>query len=294
MTGVGRLRTGASALGTEDSLVELAQAGDADALDELLRLIRDRIYRLALRMVTRRDDAEDATQEILVKVMTRLSTFDRQARFTTWAHRVAINHLLDRKKSAVEQMELTYDVYGADLRAGLSSTQSQSPDAELLAAEVRLGCTQALLTCLDREHRVAYVLGEVFEVSSTEGAYICDVPPATYRKRLSRARDRVRSFLDDNCGLVNPRRAACRCARRIDAAVSLGRIDPARPEFARHPVEPSVAGDEVDEVETGVAEMERLYDAAALMRSHPDYAAPPELAERISALVRSGDFDLLR
>lgn len=265
----------------ESRLVASAQAGDADAVDALIASIRDRIYRLSLRMVTQRADAEDATQEILVKVLTRLSTFRGQATFSTWAHRIAVNHLLDRRKTAVEQMESTFEMYGDDLSQGLSATTVPAPDAELLAHEVRLSCTQAMLACLDREHRVAYVLGEVFEVSSSEGAYICSVPAATYRKRLSRARQRVRWFLDGNCGLVNPERAACRCSKRIDTAVSLGRIDPVEPEFANHPAE------------TAIEEMERLFDAASLMRSHPEYTAPEQLAERISTVVASGDFDLL-
>jgi len=264
----------------EAELLAAAKAGDAEAVETLLTSVRDRIYRLSLRMVTHRADAEDATQEILVKILTRLATFRGDAKFTTWAHRIAVNHLLDRKKSAVERMELTFEMYGDDLRHGLSATTGPSPDAELLAAEVRLGCTQAMLTCLDREHRVAYVLGEVFEVSSADGAYICGVPAATYRKRLSRARDRVRSFVGGNCGLVNPE-APCRCSKRIDTAVSLGRIDPTKPEFASHPAE------------DGVEQMERLFDAAALMRSHPAYTTPEDVTAKISALISSEQFSVI-
>jgi RNA polymerase sigma factor (sigma-70 family) len=260
------------------ALVARANGGDATALEELVCSVQDRVYRLALRMVTRPAEAEDATQEILIRVMTRLSTYRGEAAFATWVHRVAVNHLLDRRKTAVERMELSFDAYAADLRSGLAA--EVSPDAALLADEIRLACTQAMLTCLDRDQRVAYVLGEVFEVSSADGAYICDVAPATYRKRLSRARSRVRAFVDRNCGLVNPHGAPCRCERRVETAVALGRIDPARPEFAGHPVV------------HGVTEMEALHDAADLMRSHPDYAAPEALADHIVVLIRSGRYRL--
>lgn len=264
-----------------NDLAAAARDGDAAAAEALISLVSDRIYRLTLRMVTQRSDAEDATQEILVKILTRLSTFRGDAKFTTWAHRIAVNHLLDRKKSAVERLELTFEMYGDDLQHGLSASPAAGPDADLLAAEVRLSCTQAMLTCLDREHRVAYVLGEVFDVSSEDGAFICDVSPATYRKRLSRARSRVRSFVGEHCGLVNPDEAPCRCNRRVDTAVSLGRINPGNPEFATHPAE------------DGVAQMERLFDAAALMRSHAGYIAPHPIADTISALLQSGELELL-
>lgn len=128
---------------------------------------------------------------------------------------------------------------------------------------------------------MAYVLGEVFEVSSEEGAYICDVSPATYRKRLSRARARIQAFLSDNCGLVNPEKAACRCSERIDTAVALGRIDPDNLEFATR------------SAERATEEMEELFDAAGLMRSHPGYTVPAELAEKIAGLIRSGRYEIL-
>ncbi|MDY7103172.1 MAG: RNA polymerase sigma factor [Actinomycetota bacterium] len=254
------------------ALVAAAQGGDAEALEALVASVRDRVYRLALRMVARPADAEDATQEILIRVVTRLGSFRGEAAFTTWVHRVAVNHLLDRRRSCVERMEMTFDDYAEDLRAGLSDAAPSDPDAELLAAEVRLSCTLALLTCLDRPHRVAYVLGEILEMGSDEAAWVCEVPPATYRKRLSRARSRVRAFLGEHCGVVAPDRADCRCSARVGTAVTLGRIDPDRLELARHT--------------TG--ELERLADAVGLMRGHPAYPAPRAVSERISAVIRSG------
>lgn len=258
-------------------LVAAAQAGDAAALEALVASVRDRVYRLALRMVARPADAEDATQEILIRVITRLGSFRGDAAFTTWVHRVAVNHLLDRRRSCVERAEMTFDDYAEDLRTGLSDATASDPAAELLAAEVRLSCTLALLTCLDRPHRVAYILGEILGMSSEEGAYICDVEAATYRKRLSRARTRVRGFLGEHCGIVAPDRAACRCARRVGTAVELGRIDPARLELAQH----------------ATTELEQLSGAVDLMRSHPEYRAPAAVAERISAVIRSGDHRVL-
>ena len=82
------------------STVQAAQAGDAAALEQVVLAVRDRVYRLCLRMTARPPDAEDATQEILIRVITRLSTFRGEAAFPTWVHRIAVNHLLDRAKNA--------------------------------------------------------------------------------------------------------------------------------------------------------------------------------------------------
>ena len=168
--------------------VVAAQGGDAVALEQLVLSVRDRVYRLSLRMTSCPADAEDAAQEILIRVITRLSTFRGEAAFSTWVHRIAVNYLLDRSKSAAERMELTFDTFALDLLDGLAASPSTAPDAAVLERELQLACTHAMLTCLDRDHRVAYILGEIFDVDSDDGGYITEIPPATYRKRLSRAR----------------------------------------------------------------------------------------------------------
>lgn len=265
------------------TLVEAARGGDRDALEAVLAAVRDDVHRLALRMTGCPDGALDATQEILVKVLTRLSTFAGRAAFTTWVHRIAVNHLLDRRRSAVERLELTFGAFAGDLHDGLAPVAVDAgPELDLLAREVKRSCTLAMLTCLDREARVAYVLGEVFGVSSTDGAWICGTTEPAYRKRLSRARAAVRAFVGEHCGLVAPERARCHCRRRVPAAVRLGRIDPTLPQGATP-----------DDLTRAVAEMEALHDAAGLLRSVPDETAPAEVAVRIRSLLDSGRYRLV-
>lgn len=262
-----------------EQFVAAAQDGDAPALERLVRAVHDRVYRLALRMTARPADAEDAAQEILIRVITRLSTYRGEAAFTTWVHRVAVNYLLDRSKNCVERMELTFDRFAVDLLDGLSTAPSAAPDADLLEREVQLACTHAVLTCLDREHRVAYVLGDIVGVNSEDGAYICDVPAATYRKRLSRARHRIRAHLSANWGLVSDA-APCRCPKRVDAAQRTGRVDRDRLEF----IDPRQS----DTAEVN-AEFSRLYDAANLLRSLPQATVPLTSRQRLTRLLSTTD-----
>lgn len=266
-----------------EQLVCQAQAGDAAALEHVIEAIQDDIHRLCLRMTGSRDDAEDATQETLIRVITRLSSFQGDAAFRTWAHRIAVNHVLDRKRSAVERHELTFDLFAADLLTGLEGDGSVGgPDQEILAREVKHGCTLALLSCLDRELRIAYILGEVFEVSSTDGAWICGTSEAAYRKRLSRARSAVRRFVGEYCGLVAGHHAPCHCRRRVKTAVQLGRVGPDR-----------AAGASPAEVVQATAELESLHDAAALVRSVGDDRTPRAVADRVREIIRSGRWRVL-
>jgi RNA polymerase sigma factor (sigma-70 family) len=274
-------------MSSEQDLVLRAVDGDKAALAEVVHQLQDPLYRLALRMVWRPADAEDATQEILIRVITRLATWRSEAKLLTWAYRIGVNYLLNlRRRTPQERAEVSLDVFRADLAEGLATDDHTGPDAQLLADEVRLNCTQALLQCLRRDERVAFVLTDVFELSSADAAWILDINPAAYRKRLARARQRLQNFMGGTCGLVNPQ-AFCRCARRVDRAITIERIDPKRPVFATHPVN----GRGVAEA---AAQMHRLHDAAAVLRAHPDYAAPQARTDAVLALLQSGTFPILR
>lgn len=269
-------------------LVTRAVNGDAAALEEVVTSLRDPLYRLALRMVWRPADAEDAAQEILIRVITRLGSWRGEAALLTWAYRIGVNYLLNlRRQTLPEAQALSFEEFRAGLADGLAAAGQALPEAGLLAHEVRLTCTQALLQCLSRDERVTYVLGQIFDLPSAEAAWICDVTPAAYRKRLERARQRIHAFMNATCGLVNPG-AFCRCERRVGTAIALGRIDPRRPELACHPV--SRPGRDVTEA---AAQIGRLHDAAAVLRAHPDYAADRDRTGAILTLLRSGKFPLL-
>ncbi len=272
----------------ESRLVARAVDGDKAALEEVIRLLQDPLYRLALRMVWRPADAEDATKEILIRVVTRLASWRGEAKLLTWAYRIGVNYLLNlRRQTPQEAKQVSLEEFRDDLADGLADADYRGPEATLLAEEVRLSCTQAMLQCLERGERIAFVLSDVFELSSADAAWILETSPAAYRKRLERARHRIRAFMESTCGLVNPE-AFCRCARRVPKAVAVGRVDARRPVLTAHPVSPSGRG-----VAEAAAQLNRLHDAAAELRAHPDYAAPQSRVDAIVALIESGRFPLL-
>jgi RNA polymerase sigma factor (sigma-70 family) len=216
------------------TLEELARRsidGDRAAVEALVRALQVDVFGLALRMLWQRESAEDATQEILVRVITRLAQFDFRSRLTTWVYRVATNYLLDVKRSPVERMQLTFDRFADDLADGLSTDGPAEAERSVLTEEVKIGCTLGMLQCLDRPHRLAYILGEVLELPPGEAAEALAVEPAAFRKRLERARRRVEAFARQHCGIVSDQ-AACRCHLRVPAAVQIGRVRPGDPQFA--------------------------------------------------------------
>jgi RNA polymerase sigma factor (sigma-70 family) len=216
-----------------EHLARLAIDGDQGALDLVVRELQPDIYGITLRMLWNKEDAEDATQEILVRIVTRLSQFDFRSRLRTWAYRIAVNYVLDVKKSATERLQMTFQSLGDGLLETLSEEGPPDTERSLMVEEVKVGCSMAMLQCLDRPHRLAYILGDIMELSGPEAADALDISPDLFRKRLQHARAAVLSFTKVHCGLVSDS-APCSCNRQVASSTRSGRINPIFPTLAGH------------------------------------------------------------
>ncbi|HXG39483.1 MAG TPA: RNA polymerase sigma factor [Candidatus Limnocylindrales bacterium] len=270
--------------GDLEALAHGASRGDRAALDALVGAISDDVYGLAMRMLGHPADAEDATQEILVKVVTHLSGFRGESSLRTWVWRIAANHLVSVRRSRREVPGFSFEQLEAMLDAGLEAADSlpspePSPEAAALEEEVKLGCTHAMLLCLDREHRLAFVLSEIYDLTGPQGASVLGIEPAAFRQRVSRARRRMRAFMERTCGLVSEE-ARCRCATQVGPSVASGLIDPERLVYASHPV----AAEDAVEARRAYEAIEGARRYVAVLRSQPRYAAPERVREGLRAL----------
>jgi RNA polymerase sigma factor (sigma-70 family) len=269
-----------------EALVPLAVAGDRTAVEALVNGVRDDVYHLALRMLGLRAEAEDATQEILIQVLTLLAQFRGESRFRTWVWRIAQRHVLAHKRTPREELASFENIERMIAAGEQQPPQLQVSEGELnlLAEETRLACTGAMVMSLDREQRIAWILGEVFELSSTEGAEVLEIDTAAYRKRLQRARERLAEWMKGRCGLVDPSNL-CRCLRQVPVANAAGVARTDALQFASHP-ERADRRRRLPLVEEA-GEIER---AADVLASHPDYAAPTALLSRIRTMIDSGRY----
>ena len=273
-----------------ERLVDLAKEGQKDALEELVRGIQGRIYNLALRALFLPADAEDATQEILIKVITHLADFKGESRFTTWVFRIATNHLLTTQKCRAEKRGFSFQKAEEGIESALSTPSSENAEAcesGLVVEEVRLACLQGMLLCLSREIRLAFILGVVFEVTSDEGSRILNITQETFRQRLSRGRKQIQEFMTKKCSLINPENP-CVCARLIPHEIRIKMLDPHNLRFASH----RCHARKTDVAMARMQEFDELRRVAVLFRSHPDYAAPESFIESIKKLVESGRLEM--
>ena len=233
-------------------LIGQATAGDKAALETVLVGVQDLVFNLSLRMLGTFHDAEDASQDILLKVMTHLSSFKGDSAFTTWVFRIAANHLKDYKKHMFAQLPLSFEFYGDDIRNGKIQDVpdlTQNVEQAILAEELKLSCTNVMLQCLDPDSRCIFILGTMFRLDSRIAGDILGITPEAYRQRLSRVRKRMAEFLSEYCGEYG--QGACHCANRVNYAIQNHRIAPDRLDFtAAKPsdtaVEVTAAMEEID------------------------------------------------
>lgn len=256
------------------SLALAARDGDRRALEQLCQRMQDPMYRLALRFTGHPTDAEDAAQEVMVRLVTGLSSFEGRSRFTTWAYTVATRQLSRTRRRATER-----SVAGPEPFAGFLDEHAGDPEWEPasvlegqeLEADVRLACTYGMLLCLSREQRVAYLLGDLLGFSDTEAAAICEITRPAFRQRLARARATMRELMGRRCGLVradNP----CRCRRLVQASIDHEILDVDDPRWARHagvtlPIE-------TDTLERAAAELDVAVAVAEVYGTDPRFMAP--------------------
>ena len=209
------------------AFVDKATAGDKKALESLVAGVQDLVFNLSLRMLGTFADAEDASQDILLKMITHLSSFKGDSSFTTWVFSIAVHHLKNYKKHMFAQFPLSFEYYGEDIEnAKIQDVPdlTQNVEKDLLAEELKMSCTNVMLQCLDTESRCIFILGTMFKVDSRIAGEMLEMTPEAYRKRLSRIRKKMADFLGTYCGEYGGGR--CRCKDRINYAIQSRRLNP--------------------------------------------------------------------
>lgn len=270
-------------------LIDRAVDGDKKALESLLVSVQDMIYNLSLRMLGSPADAEDALQEIFVKVITQLSTFKKESAFSTWVYRIATNYLINYKKSMFAQRPLSFEFYAQDINAGfIPNTEdlTQGIDENILAEELKQSCTNVMLQCLDPESRCIYVLGIMFRADSKVCGEILGITPEAYRQRLSRIRKKVAKFLGEYCGLSNT--GKCSCKKRVGYAIQTHRLNPSNLEYSR--LEQWNGADTADFIQA----METMDTLSFVFADLPKYRSPQDMKDFLVKLLDSNSMNVIK
>ncbi len=266
-------------------LIENALAGNKTALEELIKKYQDWIYNVALTFVGDKDSAADLTQEVLLKIITKLSSFKQKSAFKTWVYRILKNHFLNMERGKYEVDAPTFEEFGQGLdqlpNESLSD-YSYEVENKLLVKEAKISCMKGMLLCLDREQRMIYIIGALFEFPDSVGSEIMEISKENFRVKLHRAKKQLYQFMDNKCGLVH-KNNPCRCARKTASFIKMGFVDPINLHFQRNTI--AEINKVIDtKVEVYTNDVKSEYQK--LFQEHP-FLQSPDALEAIKNLLSS-------
>jgi RNA polymerase sigma factor (sigma-70 family) len=272
----------------DQELIDRALEGGSAELESLVLRHQSWIYNIALGMTCDASDAEDITQEILIKMITSLATYDRtRAAFRTWLYRIVANHVISKRRCRKEEAFsslMSGDAYHEYVESIADEKAGRSPEHTALVREARNTCVAGMLLCLDKRQRFVFILGAVFGVDDAVGSEILEISRENFRKILSRSRKKLSHFFANTCSLVNENNP-CTCARWIEPMKKLSLI---RQEQDGDPA----AVKSIAEVVRGRArEYCDLYDRemVGLYRDLP-FSEPPDMMSWIRNAIKSDQF----
>ena len=271
------------------ALVSKATAGDKEALETLVIGVQDIVFNLSLRMLGTFSDAEDATQDILLKMITHLSSFRGDSSFTTWVFSIAANHLKNYKKHMFAHYPLSFEYYGADIENGKIQDVpdlTQNVEKDILAEELKMSCTNVMLQCLDTESRCIFILGTMFKVDSRIAGDILKMTPEAYRQRLFRIRKKMAEFLGRYCGEYGSGR--CKCKDRINYAIQNHRINPQQLDYT---TAAEISVQTMLNVKNAMEEIDGLSQDFSFCKS---YQSPEQMKLLIQELLDSTQLSVIR
>lgn len=262
-------------------LIDKAVAGDKESLETVILSVQDLVFNLSLRMLGTFPDAEDASQDILLKIITHLSSFKRDSSFSTWVFTIAVNHLKNYKKHMFAKFPLSFEFYGDDIANGKTEDVpdlTQDVEKALLAEELKMSCTNVMLQCLDTESRCIFILGTMFKVDSRIAGDILGITPETYRQRLSRVRKKMADFLGEYCGEYG--RGKCHCINRVNYAIQNHRISPAQLDFTSAT---PISMETMVEVKAAMETIDDLSEEFSFCKSYQSPAALKQFIQKFLA-----------
>lgn len=275
---------------TDESLIDSALGGNKKSLEELVLRHQAWIYNVSLRMVFYPQDAEDVTQEILIKMITKLSGFRKESSFRTWLYRIVVNHVLNMKKSRGENNHSSsFEDYGRIIDntpdMPLPEKSIENVEMKILVDEVKVSCMTGMLLCLDRDQRLVYILGVIIGVTDKVGAELFEITRDNFRQKLSRARRDIASFMTNKCGLIN-KNNPCRCEKKTKFLIECGYVNPKKLLFKNNYIYETEKA-----IEQKQEDFDNLLDKECgdLFRTHP-FQNSPDFVGEINKIINNEKF----
>ncbi|MFV0393607.1 MAG: hypothetical protein ACK5LC_04310 [Coprobacillaceae bacterium] len=177
---------------------------------------------------------------------------------------------------------LDFDFYANDIKNGYVDNTEElllGKSESELSEELKMSCTNVMLQCLTPQERCIFIFGTMFKIKSKLAGEILEITPENYRKKLSRARKKMATFLSCNCGLTNT--GYCHCEKRVGYAIQNKRLDPNHLEYNKLNTLDS------DLILEYVENMDVFDEQMDVFEKLPKYQSPVIMKEYICSILKS-------
>lgn len=274
--------------GCDADYISQSLKGDRDALETLILRHQSWMFNIALAMTGDIQLAEDVTQEVLIKVLTKLSTYNPQkAAFRTWLYRMVVNHIMNTKENKKE-IFFAKMIENNDDFEFIQNQPDQRKEVrdenERMREETKTCCVLCVLLCLTRKERIVFTLAGIFDVTDKVGAEICDMSRVNFRQSLLRSRRKICQYFTNNCSLLNDQNP-CTCKNQTAFLVRAGVINPEQLLIEQNSLGTihSVLGKTVRSVE------DSYYEFMSLFRNQP-FLKGPDMVSWLKDLTQSDPY----
>jgi len=185
---------------SEETLIKRCKDGDLQAFEELISKYETKVFNITFRILGDYAEAEDVSQDIMVKVFKSIKGFKEQSSFYTWLYRITVNECMDmvkkRKKAVLYSIDSPFETEDDEIKREIQD-KGESVEEKVERNELRKYLAEAmnLLSC---EHKTVIVLRDVQGFSYEEIAEIIKCPPGTVKSRINRARSELKDLLMKN------------------------------------------------------------------------------------------------
>lgn len=179
----------------EKKLIELFKKGDRNAFNELVLKYQNTVMNIAFGMLSVREDAEDAAQEVFLKIYKNISAFNENSALSTWIYRITVNTCNDILRKRIKGKTVSIYPDNDDESEMVIPDTSHTPEEAAQASEIRRQLLDAIAG-LREEYRTVITLFDLEGMSYDEISKIVNIPVGTVKSRLSRARGQLRKNLE--------------------------------------------------------------------------------------------------
>jgi RNA polymerase sigma-70 factor (ECF subfamily) len=185
-------------------LIKRSQKGDINSFEELIKEYKKIAYNIALKMLKNKEDAEDVSQEALIKVYKSINRFNMDSSFKTWLYRIVVNTCLDHvRKNKENPISIDQPIRSGHDEFYMDVEDNRPTPQEVLETKLTQKMVMDAVNELEDDFKSIIILRDINDLSYEEISEVLECNIGTVKSRISRGRQKLKEILEKNMAIYN-------------------------------------------------------------------------------------------